>query len=157
MIVTSDKTALIEMNSETSTGRPTPIKLFAGRLAGASFGSTTRPAKMNTSTGITIVPIAPSGSRRNIFSSTHVSFQSPCNIRFRLVANGATRQFQKNVFEVRKHGTEIRNANPILRQTSNHFGHQVVAAPADRDLLSAARYGFHLRQRAESFCRIRIV
>src|ERR1700678_4490657 len=118
IIVTSDKTALIEMKTETNTGRPTPIKLFAGRLAGASFdrslGTIARPTKMNTTTGITIVPIAPSGSRRNIFSSTHVSFHSPCNIGFRLVANEATRQFQKNVFEVRKQGTEIRNANPIL-------------------------------------------
>ena len=44
MIVTSDSTALIEMNSDASTGRSTPIKLFAGRLVGASFG----PAQMET-------------------------------------------------------------------------------------------------------------
>ena len=72
----SDSTALMIIRIETRTGRPTRTNPSAA--AGAEgLRPITRPAMRKTNTGTAMVPNAPSGSRRKIFTSSQVSVQSP--------------------------------------------------------------------------------
>src|SRR3981189_2638689 len=82
IIVTSDSTALTAINSDARTGNPTRTKLFTPTDCGVSPRPTVRPITKKITTGTRIVPIAPRGSPIKIFSSIHVSFQSPCSIIF---------------------------------------------------------------------------
>src|ERR1700728_304051 len=146
MIVTSDSTAVTEMSIDARTGRPTLTKLLAARALGASPRPRSRPATTNTKTGITIVPNAPRGSRRNIFSSIHVSFQSPRSIIFfALVADRVASQFDKDVFKVRKDCAEIRDSDPIFGETMNHLSDEIVALTTNGELRVAADHRLDTR------------
>ena len=74
MMFASDKTAPTVMEIETSVGIPPgPRSLLNGADDGTLTPEAARPATTNTSTGTTIVPIAPSGSRMKILISIQVS------------------------------------------------------------------------------------
>src|SRR5579871_45146 len=146
MIVTSERTVLTAIKTDARTGRPTVIKLLAASALGASPRPSIRPATINTKTGIMIVPNAPRGSRRNILSSIQVNFQSPRSIIFCvLVANRVASQFDKDVFKVRENGAEIRDPDPILGETMNHRGDQILASAPKCELQVAANYRLDLR------------
>src|SRR5579872_63321 len=158
MIVTSDSTAVTEIRTDARAGRPTLIKLLAASALGASPRPRTRPIMTNSKTGTTIVPNAPSGSRRNIFSSIHVSFQSPRSIIFfRLVADRMASQFDKDVLKVRKDCAEIRDSDAILRQTMNHFGDKIISPAANRELRVAADYRLDSRDRSKALFSASVV
>src|SRR4029077_17452697 len=149
--VTSDSTALMAIRTEVSTGRPTLIKLSAAIEVGATLRPTTRPTTRNSKTGIPIVPNAPSGSRRNILISIHVNFQSPCSIVIESsVANRVTSQFEKDVLKVRKNCAEFCYPEPVLGQTVNHFGHEIVAVTSNRELRVAADDHLDSRDRSKA-------
>src|ERR1700691_716313 len=152
MIVTRDSTALMAMRTEASTGRPTVIKLLAASEVGASPWPAIRPATRNTRTGITIVPIAPSGSRRKILISIQVNFHSPRSIVIKAsVANRVTGQFEKDVLQVGENGAEIRDPDAILRQTMNHLGDEIVAVTPDGELRVAANDRLDSRNISKTF------
>ena len=89
MIVTSDSIVLMMMSSDTSVGTPPgaskPLS-EAEADAGTLTPAVIRPSSTNASTGMTIVPIAPSGSRRKILVSSQVRFQSPRSMVFLVVS-----------------------------------------------------------------------
>ena len=76
MMVTSDSTAEIAISVAASTGRPTRANSLEPNRAGAMLFPA-RLAPKNASAGIRIVPSAPIGSRRKIFSSSQVRWSSP--------------------------------------------------------------------------------
>src|SRR5579871_1923772 len=157
MIVTSDSTALMRIRTVASTGRPTPIKLLAAGEVSAAGRPTIRPATRNTTTGIPIVPIAPSGSRMNILTSIQVNFQSPRSIDESSIANRVTGQFEKNILKVGENRAEIGDAYSVLRQAMNHLGDEIVAAPPNRELRPIALDRLDSRDRAKTFGRASVV
>src|SRR5579864_1785464 len=135
MIVTSDSTPLSAISTATSTGRPTRRNSVVAIPVCLRPPPMNRPPTTNTSTGSTIDPNAPSGSRRKILISSQVSFQSPCNIVLSvLIANRMAGELQKNVFEVGQDGAEVGDSYPILGQTLDYLAHEVVAQPPNREL-----------------------
>src|ERR1700736_1773141 len=157
IIVTSDRTALIAINSEARTGSPTRTKLFAPGDCAESPRPSARPTTRKITTGITIVPIAPSGSRRKILISIHVSFHSPCSIISSLLSNRMTSQFKKHVLKVRKNGAEIRDSYSIFGQATNHLGHQVVASPTNGVPRVTAVYHLNSRDAPKTLNSDRVV
>src|SRR5271155_5542468 len=111
MIVTSDKTPLMAISTETKTGNPTRTNPRAASARGGPPPPNSRPATTNTRTGKIIDPNAPSGSRRKILISSQVSFQSPRNIsellQSRSISNRMPGELQKDVFQVRQYRAEI--------------------------------------------------
>src|SRR5436189_4184505 len=97
MIVVSDRTALIAISIDASTGSATPTRLAGAREPGAAA---TRPRITKTTTGTTIVPTAPSGSRMKIFSSIQVSFQRPANM---FKAHSTSRHEENATTKTRRH------------------------------------------------------
>jgi hypothetical protein len=49
-----------------------------------------------------------------------------------------TRQLEKDILKVGKNRAEIRDTNPILRQTMNYFCDQVLTFATDRERLANA-------------------
>src|SRR5216684_1513524 len=133
MIVTSDNTPLSAISTDTKTGSPTRTNSDAATALGCSLPPMNRPASTNTSTGRRMDPNAPSGSRRKILISSQVSFQSPCSMALSvLIANRMAGQLQKDVLQVRQHGSEVGDPDPVLGQTMDYLAHEVVAPPLDR-------------------------
>src|ERR1700680_4385935 len=67
-----------------------------------------------------------------------------------LVANRVTGQFEKDVLKVRENRAEIRDPNPILGQTMNHLGDEIVAPTPNRELRVAADYRLDSRDRSKA-------
>src|ERR687890_189349 len=80
MIATSDSTVLMAMSTATNTGTLTRKKLFAAIRLVAPIALPRRPMRTKMSTGMTIEPTAPSGSRMKTLISIQVSRHSPLNI-----------------------------------------------------------------------------
>src|ERR1700722_12801666 len=154
-MVISDMTELTAIKSAARTGRPTRRKLLAASDGAGRLRPATRPITRKTKTGKPTVPNAPSGSRMKTLISIQVSFQSPRNILF-LVANRTAGQFEKHVLEIGYDHAKVGNAYAALGQTMDHFGHQIVAAAANRKLQIAAHHRLNSRNRAKTFlgCRV---
>src|SRR5579871_3061543 len=150
MIVTRDPTPLRAISTAANTGRPTRTNAVAGIALAGSRPASDRPPRTKTIAGDKIVPNAPIGSRRKILISSHVSFQSPRNMG-RLVANGMAGQFQENVFQVGQHRAEVGDPNPILGETLNHLGHQIVALALNRESGLLPRHPLDARDRTQTF------
>src|SRR6478736_3837886 len=130
MIVTSDSTALIAMRTVEKTGKLTatsvpPLDVGDRR---ARLPPAIRPSTTNAITGIAIVPKAPSGSRRKILISSQVSLSSPRMGCMDSVADRVAGQLQEHVFEVGRAGPEVGHPDPVLGQTRDDLGHEILAA-----------------------------
>src|SRR5579864_3580828 len=135
MIVTSDSTPLSAISTATSTGRPTRRNSVVAIPVCLRPPPMNRPPTTNTSTGSTIDPNAPSGSRKKILISSQVSFQSPCSMALPvLIANRMAGKLQKDILEVGQHSAEVGDSYPILRQTMDDLAHEVVAHPPYREM-----------------------
>src|SRR6185312_1307713 len=139
MIVTSESTALIVMSSDTSVGTPpslsSPLRSGGGTPRTPRPPPVTLPSRMNASTGTTIVPNAPSGSRRKILISSQVRCQSPRSIVFSSVADRVAGQLQEHVLEVRQLRAKLRDSDAILRDALDDVGHEPVPDAADREAI----------------------
>lgn len=60
-------------------------------------------------------------------------------------------QFQKDVFQVGQHGTEVGDPDPILGETLDHLGHEVVAPSLKSEPGVLAHQVLHLRNRSQAF------
>src|ERR1035438_5755251 len=115
MMVTRDNPPLSAISTATRTGSPTRRNPVAESEPGVSRPPANRPTTTKIRTGNKIDPNSPSGSRRKILISSHVSFQSPRNIAESLsIANRMAGQFQKNVLQVGQHGPKVGDLDPIL-------------------------------------------
>src|SRR5258707_385027 len=152
MMVTSDKTPLSAMSTDTKTGSPTRRNPAVGSEPGVTRPPASRLTTTKTRTGNKIDPNAPSGSRRKILISSQVSFQSPRNIFESLsIADRMAGQFQKHILEVGQHGAEFGDPDPILGETLDHLGHEVVAPPLKSELEVLAHHVLNLRNRSQAF------
>src|SRR5262249_38595517 len=141
MIVTSDNTPLSAMSTDTKTGSPARKNPAAGSEPGVNRPPANRLPATKIRTGNKIDPNAPSGSRRKILISSQVSFQSPRNIaESPSIADRMACQFQKDVLQVRQHGSEVCDPDPILGETVNHLCHEVVAPPLKSKLRVLAHH-----------------
>src|SRR5437899_9350178 len=130
MTVTSDNTPLSAMSTDTKTGSPTRRNPAVESEPGASRPPANRLTSTKTRTGNKIDPNAPSGSRRKILISSQVSFQSPRSIVQSLsIANRMAGEFQKDVLEVGQHCAEFGDPDPIIGETLDHLGHEVLTPP----------------------------
>src|SRR5271165_7043758 len=68
-----------------------------------------------------------------------------------------TRQFQKDVLQIREDGAEIRNPDVILRQTMNHLGDEIVACSANRELEVGADHRLYSRDRSKALLGVLVV
>src|SRR6476659_9931471 len=155
MMVTSDRTALIAMSTVEKTGKLTATSvppLEAGERR-ARLPPAIRPSTMNAITGNAIVPKAPIGSRRKILISSQVNFSKPRTASPPSVANRVARQLQEHVFEVWSAGPEVGHPDPMLGQARDDFGHQIVAAAANRDPIVVSGHFVHARHRAKPIVR----
>src|SRR5262245_13086116 len=110
MIVMSDSTALSAIRIAPNAGTSAAIgSVRAGPLLA-------RPITAKTITGIPIVPMTPSGSRRKILISSQVSLKSP---RICSVSNGVAGETQEDVFQRRRHRAEIGDLDASLGQALN--------------------------------------
>ncbi len=66
------------------------------------------------------------------------------------IANRTAGEIEKNVLQIRQDGAEVGDANPILAETMNHFGHQIVPAAANRELRVVTYDILHARDRAKA-------
>src|SRR5260370_30800585 len=152
MMVTSDNTPLIAMSTDTKTGSPTRKNPAVESEPGVRRPPANRLPTAKTRTGNKIDPNAPSGSRRKILISSQVSFQSPRSIAESLsIADRMAGQFQKDVLQVGQHGAEVGDPDPILGETLDHLGHEVVAPPLTRELGVLAHHVLNLRNRSQTF------
>src|SRR4051812_15185603 len=76
-IVTSDRTALSDINTVASTGRSTPTSFPISPDVFRGIDPNARPATRNRPIGTASVPISPRGSRAKILISSQVSFSRP--------------------------------------------------------------------------------
>ena len=67
-----------------------------------------------------------------------------------LVANRVTGQFEKDVLKVRENRAEIGDPDPILGQTMNHLGDQIVAPTPNGELRVAADDRLDSRDRSKA-------
>src|ERR1700733_4409033 len=141
------------ISSDAKTGRPTRRKPLAATDAGVSLRLAIRPKPRKIRTGNPMVPNAPSGSRRKIFISIQVSFQSPRSIMISLFANRATGKLEKDVLKVGKNRAEIGDPDTAFGKTMNHFGHQGVPPAANSDSLPTADHVIHSWHRPKVLCR----
>src|SRR3954468_8337335 len=154
MIVTSEMTVLSAMTIAANTGRPTRSSVPDAIAAARSVRPATRPRPMNISTGITIVPTAPIGSRRKILVSSHVSFARP---RSTSVPDRMAGEREEHVFERRQHRAEIRHADPVLGHAVDEGRDEVVAAAVNREPESGARHRLDARHLAQPSLRRRVL
>src|ERR1017187_3903173 len=140
MIVTSDSTAPMVMSMDTSTGMPpAPNRPLRVNEGGTLRPAETRPIRTNASTGMTIVPIAPSGSRRKILTSSQVSCQSPRRLVIGSVADRVAGELQEDILEVRVQRPELGDLDPVLGQGLDHLADELVAGAADGESRLLAR------------------
>jgi len=66
-----------------------------------------------------------------------------------LFANGATGEFEKDIFEIGEDGAEVGDADVVLGQAVNDGGDEVVAAAADGDCMARGFDGFDIGEVAE--------
>src|SRR5262245_20830548 len=66
------------------------------------------------------------------------------------------RQLEKHILEIRDHGAEIGDADPVLGDAVDDAGHKVVAVPADREPRITAFHRVDARNRAKALCSNRI-
>src|SRR5947209_15457038 len=130
MMVTSDATPLSAISTDTKTGSPTRKNPAVESDPGVSRPPANRLRITKTRTGNKIDPNAPSGSRRKILISSQVSFQSPRSIAQSLsIANRMAGEFQKHVLEVGQHCAEVGDPDPIIGETLDHLGNEVLTPP----------------------------
>src|SRR5262249_54681158 len=152
MMVTSDNTPLSAISTDTNTGSPTRRNPAVGGEPGVIRPPANRLTTTKTTTGNTIDPIAPSGSRRKILISSQVSFQSPRIIAGSpSIADRMAGQFQKDVLQVGQHGGKVGDPDPVLGETVDHLGHEVVAPPLKSEMGVVARHVLDLRNRPQAF------
>src|SRR5436305_13692777 len=145
-MVTSDNTPLSAMSTDMKTGSPTRENPAAESEPGVSGPRANRLTITKTRTGNKIDPNAPSGSRRKILISSQVSFQSPRSIVESLsIANRMAGQFQKDVLQVGQYGAEVGDPDPILGETLDHLGHEVVAPSLKSEVGFLAHHVLTLR------------
>src|SRR5580700_2110290 len=60
-------------------------------------------------------------------------------------------QFQKDVLQVGQHGAEVGDPDPILGETLDHLGHEVVAPPLKSELVVLAHRVLNLRNSSQAF------
>src|SRR5437762_1604517 len=138
-MVTSDNTPLSAISTDTKTGSPTRKTPAVESERGVGRPPANRLTATKTRTGNKIDPNAPSGSRRKILISSQVSFQSPRSIaESPSIADRMAGQFQKDVLQVGQHSSDVGDPDPILGETLEHFGDEVVAPPlkGERGVLS---------------------
>src|SRR6516164_7540438 len=116
MIVVSDTIALSRISSAATTGTSKVRNSGAWRDVDGRRSPTVRPRTTYITTGITTEPIAPKGSRRKIFVSSHVNCSNPRM----LIPNRMPGEFQKDVFQGRVHRAEVGHLDAALRQTLDH-------------------------------------
>src|SRR5215471_2575246 len=145
MMVTSEMTALSAIRIAANTG--SPMRASALPLADSpdSVRPARRPSPRKAITGITIVPMAPIGSRMKIFVSSHVSFNRPRMS----VPDGMAGQPEEDVLEIRHDGPEVRDADPVLRHAVDDGGDQFFAASVDRIAMAGTRHRDDRRQLPE--------
>src|SRR5215208_5004597 len=139
MMVTSDSTALMVMNTATNTATSI-CRSAPNPRRGRGAVPTTRLTIRNMITGMPTVPNRPIGSRVNILISSQVSFSSPRTS----VPDRVAGQLQIHVLERRQDRAEIGDSDAMLGDAANHVGDQVftraanrVARSTDRDLVDA--------------------
>src|SRR5688572_28662632 len=153
MIVTSDSTALMVMNTATSTGRSIRRKLFTPRGGRRPPPPASRLIARNSSTGMPTVPNTPIGSRMKILISSHVSFRSPRTS----VSDQVAGQLEVRILERRQRGAEVGDPDAMLRRAADYMRHEVFARSADRELAAADGDLVDVRNRAEPVARAGIV
>src|SRR5437588_3241107 len=132
MMVTSESTALAAMSSATSTATPPdPATPSPPNVGNGIPPVRARPNMMNTSTGTTMVPMAPSGSRRKILISSQVSCQRPRRRCMDSVPHGVAGEHEEDILEIRKHGAELGDSDPLLGEALDHLGHEIVPEAAN--------------------------
>src|SRR6266404_5916388 len=109
------------------------------------------PNSIRTRTGATTVPNAPIGSRKNIFSSSQTSLQSPRIIY--LIPNGVAGDLDENILEVGQNCAEFADTKSILGETPDDAGDEILAVSLDCEFISVRRDVSDLRHRAKEFLR----
>src|SRR5215469_3777929 len=128
MIVVSDTIALSRIRSAAKTGTSKVMNSEAWRDVCGRRGPTVRPRTTYIATGMTTEPIAPNGSRRKIFVSSHVN----CNKPRMLIPNRPSGEFQKDVLEGRMDRAEVGHPDAGFRQALDHRRHEGLSAALDR-------------------------
>src|SRR3954462_3801989 len=129
-MVMSDSTALSAIRIAASTGRSIVTRAGASRPA-APERPNIRPSTTKTRTGMTTVPMTPSGCRTEISISSHVSVSSPLSIRRPSVPDRVAGDVEEHVFQRRSIGAKIRDLDLMIRDTANHTCDQVVPLAAN--------------------------
>src|SRR3954469_7027698 len=130
-MVMSDSTALSAIRIAASTGRSMVTRAGASRGPPAPERPNIRPSTTKTRTGMTTVPMTPSGSRTKILISSHVSVSRPLNIRRPSVPDRMAGDVEEHVFQRRSIGAKIRDLDLMIRDTANHPRDQVVPLPTN--------------------------
>src|SRR5688572_30752537 len=100
MMATSDSTAFSAMRIATNTGTLTRKKVLVERFGAGAMLRPRRPRRRNTSTGMTIEPTAPRGSRMNTLISIQVSRHKPRSmISSSVLGRQDQQQRQQNSFD----------------------------------------------------------
>src|SRR5919197_2773203 len=129
----SDSTALAAIRTETKIGRSAERKRGASGTPVRARGPSRRPSTTKISTGMKTVPITPRGSRTKILISSQVSRHSPRSIMpaSHSLADGVAGQPEEDVLERRHFGAEIDHPHPMLGETLNHLGDEIVTTAAN--------------------------
>src|SRR5882672_5385177 len=130
MIVTSEITALKAIRITANTGSVTRTNALPVIDSGDSVRPAKLPRPMKTTTGMTMVPAAPMGSRMKILISSQVSFRRP---RSTSIPDRVAGQREEHILEAGQHGPEVGDADPVLRQAVDHGGDEVLAASLNRE------------------------
>src|SRR5882724_11241979 len=68
-----------------------------------------------------------------------------------------TDQLEKDVLKIEKNRAEIRDPHPVLKQTMNHLGHQVIAPAANGESRVRAVHRFNSGDRPKALFSDRVV
>src|SRR5688572_27449392 len=153
MMVTSESTALMVMNTTTRTGRSIRRKSFTPRAARRAPPLASRLMTRKISTGIPTVPKTPIGSRRKILASSQVSFRSPRMS----VANQLAGELQVRVLQRRHNRAEVGHSNPVLGDAVDDMGYQIISGSLNSDPRTVHRDGLDVRNRPKAIARAAIV
>src|SRR3954469_6956580 len=130
-MVMSDSTALSAIRIAASTGRAMVTRAGASRGTPPPDRPNGRPRTTKSRTGMTTVPMTPSGSRTKILISSHVSVSRPLSIRRPSVPDRVAGDVEEHVFQRRSIGAKIRDFDLMIRDTANHTCDQVVPLAAN--------------------------
>jgi hypothetical protein len=117
------------MSTGIAPALSTPDGGTADGIDVASRGRT-RAMRTKAITG-TSEPNAPSGSRRKILISSHVSAQSP-RMAIASVPDEMTGELEEHVLERRQHGPEIRDAHAVFGQGTDDLAHELLTLAMQR-------------------------